>query len=125
MSPSSIPEDREQVIADLKAARDELVSRGRCKEDLVNQDGQVCLLGSVAMSMRGLAFTRDHTTAYPFLESNQRAAAVVSVLAEHIPPMPGKRSALCKVYRYNDSFASDADVLNLFDKALAELGGLA
>lgn len=115
----------EQLVADLKAARAELVKRGRCTGNLMSQDGRVCALGAVAV-----AVMQDDLTGigYDELFDNPRAnkawGALLSALGQ--PPQPLDVSFLDDVDGFNDSVATtDADVLNLFDKALAELGGLA
>jgi hypothetical protein len=105
-------DDRQQVIADLQAARGELVTRGWCKNQLQSRDGQVCAVGAVQMAIMGHVGLTPADVEFDRVVTAQRAL--------------GRLVEIGDVGSYND--ADDTgyqDVLNLFDKALADLGGLA
>ena len=131
-NPVSITEDTTQVVADLKAARAELVRRGRCIGHMVRDDGSVCTTGAIGVAIdvefeshymqwarlggnTGSSGGREWST----VTMSPRFWAVKRALRQHVPDGSNY------VEGYNDKFTTtDADVLNLFDKALAELGGL-
>lgn len=128
MSEWSSTAERQQAIADLKAARAELVARGRCRGQLVNEDRQVCVRGAVGvvispkfeeMYLNPIYSGGIPNWARELSEDWQRVRRVESVLQAHVPG--GTRIELWN----DDPETTDEDVLNLFDKALAELGGLA
>lgn len=118
----------EQLITDLKAARAELVKRGRCRGRLVTESGQVCARGATAVvaadKFEALYLSRakdaqgDQSWTYEL--TTPRARLAEQALRRHLPgPYRGIES-------FNDDLrTTDQDVLNLFDKALADLGGLA
>lgn len=115
----------EQLVADLKAARAELVARGRCTGRLSLDDGRVCALGAVAAATLGGELS---AIGYDDLVENQRAKRVWGALLSALgqPPTPLDVGFSNDVDGFNDRRSTtDDDVLNLFDKALAELGGLA
>jgi hypothetical protein len=107
--------ERVQLIADLRAAREVLVARGRCRRNLVDQRGErVCAMGAVGvatvdgfLSMRLLRQT---------VELNEpRPVRVRMALEQHL---------FDELYVFSDDArTTDQDVLNLFDKTLADLGG--
>jgi len=101
------------VIDDLKAARDE-VEKGWCKFALEDKEGNVCVLGAIQRAIDWNAF---HTT----VPNGHRLFVAIDALARVLPEF-AKGSVV--VYN-NHSSTTKEDVLNLFDKALADLGGLA
>lgn len=119
----------QQIIADLQAARSELVKRGRALGYRVRHDGSVCALGAIAVAVvpgfdvlylsraltpSGTPTWARHATLNPRIKAAERA------LSQHLP------EEVASIDIFNDRHATtDADVLNLFSKALAELGGLA
>ena len=124
--------DNEQLIALLKDTRRQLEVRGRCRMLLINDKGNVCLDGAVALAC-GLRVGQGGIGVIE-LEESPSAQAVLGALAAQIPP--GDRiddDAYLRilnpgvgVYLFNDAVeTTDADCFNLIDKALAEAGGLA
>lgn len=92
------------------------------KGDLL-EDGAMCVLGAIS------AATAGHIRDYREFESAEytRAKAVAETLGRHIPldQVGERREDWTRVYEFNDlPDVTKRDVLNLFDKALAELGGL-
>ena len=117
--------ERAQTIRDLQAARTELVLRGRCTHTLIDDGGRVCALGAVGIaSVEGfLELDEGHREAS--LDVVPRAIRAQHALAACLLPLKsaGDRAV---VWRFNDAGrTTDRDVLDLFDKALAELGGMA
>lgn len=109
--------ERAQLIVDLKAARRELVARGRCTHALIKGE-QVCLLGAL-----GIATVVGFTS---LTEPDQWRA-----LYRRDDARPTRaRDALTRqinrpLWAFNDDKThTDQDVLDLFDKTLADLGGL-
>lgn len=122
--------DRRQVIEDLKAARAELVKRGRSRGYMVRADGQVCAIGAI-----GVATVADFERLYLDAKNNVsdtglakwsyglaslRCLRARQALRRHVPRDDG----FIELFN-DDENTTDQDVLNLFDKALADLGGLA
>lgn len=117
-----------QLIADVKAAREALASRGRTTGRLVSRDGRVCALGAVGAGLDGnfARFYLDETrrenglTEWSWVLSSERAFSVERALRKHLPV--DARS----LQSFNDAAATTTqDVLNLFDKTIADLGGMA
>jgi hypothetical protein len=123
-----------ELIDDLKAARAELSSRGRQRGALIGHHGQVCLLGAIgAATLEGFVdlATYNPCEAMSDLVSQERPQAVVQALLPYLdaPPWDGGTYGHCDptewVWAFNDDRkTTDEDVLALFDKALANLGGL-
>ena len=112
--------ERAQLIADLKAARSELVTRGRTGGEFVDQEtGAVCALGAVGFATVD-DFDIRHECGYGALAVTPRALRVWHTLRGFLP------EGFIDVDAFNDTgTTTDEDVLNLFDKALADLGGMA
>jgi hypothetical protein len=112
--------ERAQLIVDLKVARRELVARGRCRGTLLDRStGAVCAMGAVSVAtIEGfdqLATSDDWCSAQSASARFLRAERQLSRYAPN-----------GSVETFNDSPATiDQDVLDLFDKTLANLGGLA
>lgn len=132
MSAQPTIDDRQQVIADLKAARQELVTRGRNVGQRVAHDGRVCALGAIAVAVVedfSQLYLNNAKDVYGYRWCtelrNPRIAAAEAALIPHVPnPVYGSWNH--SISAFNDRVdTTDADVLNLFEKALAELGGLA
>lgn len=139
----------DQLIADLRATKDALRIRGRCRVSLTRTDGKVCLDGAVGVATIENFEELDNDIddsekAYRALNGSPRAMAVINSLASlvmdeklnqgrkdtirvalaHREPasMPNEIRA---VWMYNDwTEATDQDCYNLIDKALAAEGGL-
>jgi hypothetical protein len=113
--------ERAQLIRDLKAARDVLVTRGRCVGAFVVGE-RVCTLGAIGVAT---------TEGFAQMDLEEQAAAIFcdrrpkwaeAALRAHLfaGPYGGE------VFLFNDDLkTTDQDVLDLFDKTLADLGGLA
>jgi hypothetical protein len=110
--------EREQLISDLKAARAVLVKRGRCQHTRIAGDGTVCVKGAIGIAtVFGFAAMRGHGKQEAAL-AEDRPWNTTRALEQYLD---GRY-----VWEFNDDPATtDQDVLNLFDKALAGLGGLA
>ena len=122
-----------QLVEDLRATREVLISRGRCTGDLMKMDGKVCLDGAI-----GIATIDDYQhiitmygsqTGYMSMHLNERCKAVVRSLHQCLPKdfvdTTGS-SMVAHLFNFNDDpVTTDQDVLGLVDKALAQEGGLA
>ena len=113
-----------QLIADLKATKQALATRGRCRMVLENMDGKVCLDGAILMGC-GI---KELPHAYKAFECG-RPRAVVNALFKALGD-DWKSDILCipyaAVYYFNDDpDTTDQDCFDLIDKALAQHGGLA
>lgn len=111
--------ERAQVISDLKAARTELVCRGRSVGNLLDkQTGKVCLLGALTVAAVGKNFVKgDEYSPRPM-----RARRALEAKLAELHPLWADRP----LFFYNDWYqTTDDDVLELIDKTLADLGGLA
>lgn len=116
----------EQLIADLKAARAEIETRGWCKCDLFQpHTGRVCAVGALAVIQTpGLTATEFWRAPLDYI-STPRVRAGIAALAENVPlrdpysKFVGSRSM---VEDYNDSH-TEQDVLDLYSKTIANLGG--
>lgn len=120
--------ERQQLIRDLQNARAELISRGWAQWDFIAHDGRVCALGAL-----GVATVEDFDQLpvyqqeaifqygwWPDRESEfePRMARARAALEQMLPPPHF-------VHDFNDFDAETVeDILDLFDKTLAELGGL-
>ena len=112
--------ERAQLIADLKAARSELVTRGRTGGEFVDHEtGAVCALGAVGFATVD-DFDMRHECGYGALSVTPRALKVWHTLRGFLP------EGAIDVDTFNDTEGTTGqDVLDLFDKALADLGGMA
>lgn len=121
--------ERQQAITDLKAARAELAKRGRCKSTYVNRSGQVCTLGAI-----GCAVVEGFESLIPAAQGadmacNRRMRRAARELSKHLSDLRSMFDDDCDdvqlVWEFNDlDGVIDQDIFNLFDKALADLGGL-
>lgn len=138
----------QQLVDDLRATRQTLQERGRCKVSLTKTDGTVCLDGAVGVALipgfevmdRQFCAARDatHSDPYHVLQRSPRALAVVKALAKEVGhwmifgdfdavtvahEADGDPVKAC--WMFNDrTSATDADCFDAIDKALADLGGL-
>lgn len=104
------------VIEDLKAARHYIEQNGWTQGALRNiEDGSICAMGAVCLAA-GMQIGSPTSV----LVEWDRHQEMYDELKKHVP------EGFFDVAAYNDDPATTKqDVLNLFDKALAELGGLA
>ena len=113
------------VVDDLKAARAE-VEKGWCKRTFGDSEGNVCTRGAVNTAVSGDPFALYAAVVEPATMDDwwERQAAACEQLRKHIPP--AAVTGLEPIAEFNDApTTTKQDVLNLFDKALADLGGLA
>lgn len=97
---------RAQVVAGLTAARAE-VAKGWCQRALEDEHGNVCALGALNRVTSGDARC-----------DQEMPEGLYGVLWDHVPDHQSVAS-------YNNAeTTTQQDVLNLFDKALSDLGGL-
>lgn len=102
------------VVDDLKAAR-EIVAQRWHKGGLEDGHGNVCAVGALNLACMGML--RVDNQPVPVYYAAYRA------LERHIPT---GFNGLPSLPSYNDADGvTREDMLDLFDKALAELGGLA
>jgi hypothetical protein len=98
------------VIDDLKVAR-AAVENGWHQGSLMNGAGGVCVVGA----LRVACFSTVHMDVDVL-----RCAAALNELGKHLP------DSRLAVAGYNDApTTTKQDILDLFDKTLADLGGLA
>lgn len=103
----------DQLIADLKTARD-IVQHHWCPRGLHDDDGNVCIVGALNLATCGVVNWMDAPAGY------DRLIAAGHVLEAHLP------SHAADLVSFNDSVdTTHDDVMTLFEKALADLGGLA
>jgi hypothetical protein len=116
-----------ELVDDIKASKQELINRGWVSGDLY-KEGRVCALGAVGMAMveEFEEWVRhDDFAAFDLIMSDDRAMNVVKALAQYTPETLDNRPE-DRVWRFNDRHDhTTKDILDLFDKALADLGGLA
>lgn len=119
------------LVDDIKASRDEMAKRGRCIGKTMNQAGKVCVVGAVTAALAPELLLKTHQwtemPAYVALES-PRASAVIEELIAHLPEEFCYKIGDADIYNlanFNDSRkTTDEDMFNLFDKVLADRGGL-
>jgi hypothetical protein len=131
-------DDRQQMIADLQAARGELVARGHCVGRRIGQSGSVCTRGAINVAVvdgfealyQDPRWRQNEFECAPWAvltHHNARNRAAEQIVARHLP------AGFNAIEAWNDErdpntyapLRTADDLLNLFDKALAELGGLA
>lgn len=94
-----------------------ITERGWCSHGARNIYGQGCMVTNLESAMKLAGFANEA----PVLDQ------VAMVLEEMVPEMVdwfSGISPLSKLAHYNDFHATHQDVLDLHDKALAELGAL-
>lgn len=97
------------VVEDLRNAKQELLRRGWGKGFLEREDGSLCALGAI-QCVTGVSHARR------FMAEKQLEAHLGAECFD---------TAYKPVAAFNDEPGTTfRDVLNLFDKALADLGGL-
>jgi hypothetical protein len=112
----------EQLIADLKGTKANLVKHGRCTGGFVDDEGKLCLLGAISQTVSGMGFpylnfSGPHTTGIKDDPVFMRYKAV----ADELRKVHGGGG----IDLYNDKpSTTDDDIYTLIDKALAGLGGL-
>lgn len=118
------------LVDDIRAAKHEMMTRGRCTGDLRDEEGRVCLLGSIGAAT--IPNFTERVMANPAavmhdIEREERPSAVLRELRKHLAPQSGELGFFPseRLWLFNDTDDTvDADAFNLFDKALADLGGL-
>jgi hypothetical protein len=124
-----------QLALDLAATKQALADRGRCRQLLMNTEGNVCLDGAVGVACELEMMMPEGN--YSALYKSDRAMAVIMALAaqtssdhQRLFGAVGRdhehTEAMHIVYYFNDHpNTTDQDCFDLIDKALAEAGGLA
>lgn len=113
--------ERAQLIVDLKAARAALVTRGRCRGQFVKDD-KVCAIGAIGVATLEGFEHEDSDSQYETTCRDVRLIRAVNALARRLSVL---HPDAVNVWRFNDDLlTTDQDVLDLFDKTLADLGGL-
>lgn len=99
------------VADDLTTARD-IVAQHWFKGGITDGEGNVCAMGAVNVAVWGSPHVNVNS------EYNRRAAAL-DALADHLP------APFTSIPAFNDDADTRLeDVLNLFEKTLADIGGL-
>lgn len=110
----------EQLVADLKASKAALKKHGRCTQGASNPMGQIC----IALAVGQAVTVEPHMTDWPVTD-RPRFQAVTEALMKVCPSgnWPQENSGM--LIAFNESpHTTDQDVYDLFDKALADLGGM-
>jgi len=106
----------EQIIADLQATRDRMTPENWSCHGWVDGES-LCVQGHLIEVITGRPFYQGRFKMRQEWSLDSRYNDARGALREHLPH-PGS------VGLYNDSGASFADIQNLIDKTLADLGGL-
>jgi len=106
----------EQLIDDLKASRAELVTRGRCKGQYCTGDEKVCSVGALRLVVAAEQYERLYMTIMNCQLGSDRYMEAYSALRSHI-------DGDLTLWEFNDK-STDQEVLELWDKTLADLGGM-
>ena len=120
------------LISDLKATKQELINRGWARGALQNTRGNVCILGAIGMATQEYfpeLCKVSEAEAFIDLTKSPRANDIVATLGRYLDKTlteeeSGHDDFFERTYWFNDHKAEKQDVLDLFDKALADLGGL-
>ena len=120
------------LISDLKATKRELINRGWSRGHLQDTQGNVCILGAIGMATQEDFSERckiSETEAFIDLTKSPRAKDIVATLGWYldktfIEEEAGHDDFFERTYWFNDHKVEKQDVLDLFDKALADLGDL-
>jgi hypothetical protein len=108
---------RGQLIADLRAARAELMKRGRCRHHFTDHMGRVCALGAIGVALDSNFDKFSRSAQERARIHNHRFYRAEQALREFVPTT--------SVDTYNDDpTTTDQDILDLYEKTLASLGGL-
>lgn len=119
----------QQLITDLKTARDLLAKpNGFLHHRLWDFEGGYCSSGALMASISGASarIRREEYNPFRLRDSSTgqgvgRYAAALAVLAKHLPARLFDDEG--DVVMFNNSHTQE-EVVELFDKALADLGGL-
>lgn len=107
-----VPMVDDQLVADLRFARDLIAVHGLVKEVFVSINGGYCTVGAVNAATAGGATIR----------SCPRADRAVHELASTLGYIGDVEQLRAALYEYNDSqFSEKADILSLFDTTIARL----
>ena len=120
------------LISDLKATKRELINRGWSRGHLQDTQGNVCILGAIGMATQEDFSERckiSETEAFIDLTKSPQANDIVATLGQYLDKTlteeeSGHDDFFERTYWFNDHKAEKQDVFDLFDKALADLGGL-
>lgn len=126
--------DNDQLCADLRTAK-EILAKGRCIGAMIRGD-TACILGAIGLATfpQFQEAMTLHTLGIMMM-MNPRTAQAINAIYEHLPEelqylyegqqLPLRiKSTFIAVSHYNDYTATDKDVQTLFEKTLADLGGL-
>lgn len=115
----------DSVVEDLQNAKRELQTHGWSQGHFMDKDGHLCALGAIRCALVGHHAVDRVPLAGPFASTEDnvqlwdRYLAAAQALDDHLPYVG------TTVPTYNDAATTtQQDILNLFDKALADLGGL-
>lgn len=124
--------EQEQLLADLQAVRDTLVTRGHCQGYLINpEDNKVCMVGAAGVAMEGNVFIEAvfngdiGGTAESFAWS-ERGQRVIEALADSRPRKFAKlarmlRDFLHGIVKDNDEDTDQEKALAWLDRAIEEV----
>lgn len=111
--------DQQQLIEDLKAGKEAMQKRGRCSKGGRGPEGSVCIVVGLNMGLRNMAFREGEEQA----TIRDRLHATWEALGAHIPEVYGRGQD--RIIPFNeDPKTTDQDVWDVFDKTIADLGGM-
>lgn len=124
MPPPGVMQMNEQVIADLAAAKAYMQKHGRCTTGAADREGRVCIavaVNSVVRSNQPPETIIDQGRCDRVSAANALIEKVTPTVAQRYPRERPRRNFV----EYNEHpDTTDEDIWNLWDKALAEAGGL-
>lgn len=112
------------VVEVLQVARKVLVVSGWTRHRMRAVNGKVCATGAVGVAVDPAAMADSRTQNH--LSENLDFAAATTALQEHLPEKYKgfTKSPAWDVAYYNDHIATNQDdILDLYDKTIADLGG--
>lgn len=115
------------VADDLKAAKAEMVRRGRGRIILIDSAGRCCPLGAIGLAT--ISAFQDYDVdnwaiGYKLLRESKRAQDAIRVYAAQCPESPFQEMGFTgdqnRIWRWNDILGpTDDEVLTAFDRAAA------
>ena len=114
-----------EVAANLEKAKGIFQTRGRAVGTLINGVGECCPLGAVGLAVVGDKLIQEmkFTSVYDHFMPEGDAYQEVQALDRSIPRevMDRTHEPLTNVYRFNDRYANDQMIMELFNRAIESL----
>jgi hypothetical protein len=115
----------QEVVANLRRAKEIFQTRGRAVGTLINGVGECCPLGAVGLAVVGDKLIQEmkFTSVYDHFMPEGDAYQEVQALDRSIPRevMDRTHEPLTNVYRFNDRYANDQMIMELFNRAIESL----